>query len=113
MRGRAGFWNCDNVTAADGPGQRDRGRRATVCRTDTCKRRVMRQAGTAEGSIGHHRHAALLAPWQQIILNAAAADVVTNLIGRAAVAVWNMEEVFHVADFKVGHTPGANLPRRA
>src|ERR1019366_6610083 len=113
MRRRAGFWNCDNVTAADGPGQRNRGRRATVCCADTCKRGVMHQAVAAERSIGHHRHAALLAPWQQIILNAATADVVKHLIGRAAVAVWNMEEIFHVADREVGYTPGANLTRRA
>ena len=64
MRRRAGFGNCDNVTAADGPGQRDRGRRATVCRADTGKRRVMQQAGAAKGSLGHHRHATLLAPRQ-------------------------------------------------
>ena len=41
------------------------------------------------------------------------ADVVRDLIGRAAIAVWNTEEVFHVADLEVGHAPGANLPRRA
>src|SRR5665811_1588845 len=101
MRRRARFGNCDNVTAADGPGQRDRGRRATVCCADTRKRGVTHQAVAAERSIGHHRHTALLAPWYQIILNPAGADVVKDLIGRAAVAVWNMEEVFHVADVEV------------
>src|ERR1035441_7591958 len=111
MHRRAGFWNCDNGTAADGPGQRDRGRRATVCCADTCKRGVTQQAVAAERSIGHHRHAALLAPWQQIILNSAAVDVVKDLIGRAAVGVWNTEEVFHVSNFEVGYAPGANLPR--
>src|SRR6516164_8033349 len=55
----------------------------------------------------------LLAPRQQVIFNAAVADVVINLIGRAAIAVWNMEELFHVADTEVGHAPGSNLPRRA
>jgi hypothetical protein len=55
----------------------------------------------------------LLAPWQQVIFNAAVADVVRDLIGRAAIAVWNMEELFHVADTEVGHAPGSNLPRRA
>ena len=89
VRRQAGFGNCDNVTDADGPGQRDGGRRAAVCCADTCKRGVTQQAGTTERSIGHHRHAALLAPWQQIILNAAATDVVKDLIGRTAIAVWN------------------------
>ena len=76
------------------------------------KRRVTQQAFAAERGIGHHRHTTLLAPWQQIMLNGAAADVVKDLIGRAAIAVWNMEEVFHVADLEVGHTPGPNLARR-
>ena len=36
-----------------------------------------------------------------------------KLIGRViAIAVWNTEKVFHVADFEVGHAPGANRPRR-
>src|SRR5215472_8043633 len=55
----------------------------------------------------------LLAPWQQLIFNGTVADVVRDLIGRAEVAVWNMEELFHVPDAEVGHTPGSNLPRRA
>ena len=46
-------------------------------------------------------------------LNVAAAEVVKDLIGRAAIAVWNFEEFFHVVDAEVRHAPGANLPRRA
>src|SRR5690349_4221825 len=55
----------------------------------------------------------LLAPWQQVIFNAALADVVRDLIGRTAIAVWNMEEFFHIADTEVRNSPGLNLPRRA
>src|SRR5215472_8591480 len=55
----------------------------------------------------------LLAPWQQLIFNGTVADVVRDLIGRAEIAVWNMEELLHVPDAEVGHTPGPNLPRRA
>ena len=86
-----------------------------MCCANTCKRGITQQAGAgaAERRIGHHRHAVLLAPWQQVMLNAAVAEVVKDLIGRAAIAVWNTEEVFHVADREVGHAPGANLPRRA
>jgi hypothetical protein len=75
--------------------------------------RATRQSGGSIESENSFDVQVGLAPWQQIILNAAAADIVKNLIGRAAVAMWNMEEVFHVADFEVGHAPGANLPRRA
>jgi len=35
------------------------------------------------------------------------------LIGRAVIAVWNTEEVFHVADLEVGYAPGVDPPRRA
>ena len=48
---------------------------------------VMHEAAFAKRRIGNHRYAALLAPWQQVTLNAAAADVVQDLIGRAAMAV--------------------------
>src|SRR5580704_14221621 len=37
---RAGFGNCDNVAAADSPGQRDRGRRASMGDTDLRERAV-------------------------------------------------------------------------
>jgi hypothetical protein len=40
------------------------------------------------------------------------AEGVSGLIGRAAIALWNLEQFFHVADFKVGHAPGADLPCR-
>src|SRR5215470_11029286 len=115
MRYGTGFRNCNDVTAADGPGQRNSGCRATVCCANTCKRGITQQAGggAAEWRIGHHRHAVLLAPWQQVIFNAAVADVVRDLICRAAIAVWNTEQVFQLADLEVGHAPGANPPCRA
>src|SRR5215469_1317695 len=47
------------------------------------------------------------------MLDAAIAEVIKHLIGRAAIAVWNTEKVFHVIDLEVGHAPGANLRRRA
>ena len=67
-------------------------------------------AGAAERRIGHHRHAVLLAPWQQVTFNAAVADIVRDLISRAAIALWNTKELFHVTDIEVGHAPSANLP---
>src|SRR5205085_5491229 len=113
MRDGTRFGNCNDVTATDGPGQRKGGCRATVCCGNTCKCGITQYAGAgaAEWRIGHHRHPALLAPCQQVMFNAAVGDVVTNLVGRAAVAAWNMEELFHVADFEIGNAPSANLAR--
>src|SRR5689334_16870434 len=108
MRGDPGFRNCDYVTAADGPRQRNSGRRATTRLSDPCQRGVAQQVA-AERRIGHHHHAALLAPWQQVVLNPAAADIIKNLISRAAIAMRNTKEVFHIFDTEVGYAPGANL----
>src|SRR6516165_2327181 len=63
--------------------------------------------------MGHHRHAVPLAPWQQVRLDVAIAEIIKDLIGRAAIAVWNTQEGLHVADLGVGHAPGVNLPGRA
>src|SRR6516165_9886692 len=111
----SGFGNCNDVTATDGPGQRNSGCRATVCCANTCKRAITQQtgAGTAERRIGHHRDAVLHAPWQQVMFNAAVSDVVKDLIGCAAIASRNLEQTFHLVDCEVGHAPGANFPRHA
>src|SRR5262249_28796449 len=122
MRYGTRFGNCNDVTAADGPGERNSGCRAIVCCANTCKRcantckRGITQqigAGATEWRIGHHRHTVPLAPRQQSTFDAAVPDVVKHLISRAAIALWNMEQVFEVSDLKVGHPPGANLPCRA
>src|SRR5438046_10752423 len=54
----------------------------------------------------------LLGPRQQVTFNVAVTDVVKDLVSRTEIAVWNTEKVFHIVDLKVGHAPGANLPRR-
>src|SRR6516225_7520285 len=115
MLRRAGFGNGDDIATADRPGQRDSGRRAIMRSADACECGITQHAsaGAAKRRVGHHRHAVLLAPWQQVMLDTAIAEVVRDLIGRAAIAVCNTEEVFHVTDLEVGYAPGADLPRRA
>ena len=56
---------------------------------NACKNGIAQQAavGTAERRIGHQRHVMLLAPWQQVMFNAAVAEIVRNLIGGAAIAI--------------------------
>src|SRR5262245_13148228 len=114
MGHRTGLGNCKDVAATNAPSQRNGGWRTTVRFANTCNRGITQQTGTgaAQGRIGHHRHAMPLTPWQQATFNAAVAETVGDLIGRAAIALWNPEQFFHVADFEVGHAPGADLPCR-
>src|SRR6516164_4978483 len=106
-----GFGNCDDVTAADGPGQCNSGGGASVRCGNAAKNGVTQQAGAeaAKRRIGHYRYTVPFAPWQQIVLDAAVAQVVKDLIGRAAISKWNMEQIFHLGDCEVRHAPGTNL----
>src|SRR5262245_62793162 len=115
VRSGTGFRNRNDVTVADSPGQSHGRRRAAMRRTDTSQSRITQQVGarSAERRIGHNRHAVLLTPWQHAALNAAVADTVRELIGRAAIALRNTEEVLHVTDREIGNSPGANLACRA
>ena len=75
-----------------------------MCCGNTAKNGITRQAGAeaAKRRIRHHRHAGVpFAPWQQMVFNAAVAEVVKELIGRAAIALWNMEQIFHLWDCEV------------
>ena len=67
----------------------------------------------AERRVRHDRQVVLLAPRQNIALNATVVETVRDLIGGAAMAVWNAEEIFHLANVEIGYAPSANLPRRA
>ncbi len=67
----------------------------------------------AERRIRHHRYIVLRAPWQKVTLNATIVETVSDLIGRAAMAVWNTEQIFHQVHVEVGYSPGANLSRCA
>ena len=82
-----------------------------MCCGNTSKNGITQQVGAeaAKRRIGHHRHAVPFTPWQQVAFNAAAAEVVIDLIGRAAIALWNTEQIFHLGDGEVGHAPGTNL----
>ena len=55
----------------------------------------------------------LRAPSQKVTLNGSVDETVRDLIGRAAIAVGDTEESFHLVNIKVGHAPGFDFPRRA
>src|SRR4029453_9641298 len=82
-------------------------------RSNPCKCGITQQfgAGAAEGRVSHHRHAVPFAPWKQVTLNAPVANAVRELISRTAIALWNTEETFHVADLEIGDAPSANFSR--
>ena len=93
MRHRTGLGNRKDIAAANAPSQRNGGCRTTVRFANTCKRGITQQTGSgaAQRRIGHHRHAMPLTPWQQATFNAAGVETVRDLIGRAAIALWNLE----------------------
>src|SRR6516162_9185464 len=111
MRHRTRPRNSNNIAAPDDPGQCNSGCGATVCCGNTAKNGITQQAGTgaAKRRIGHHRYAVPFAPWQQVMRETAAAEVVIDLIGRAAIPKWNMKQIFHLEDCEVGHAPSTNL----
>src|SRR4029079_14454278 len=115
MRSGTGFGNRNHVTVADRPGQSDGRRRAAMRYTDAGQSGITQHAcaGSAERRIGHDRHAVSLAPWQHVSLNGTVADAVRKLIGRATITLRNAEEILHIANTKVGDTPGTNLSCRA
>src|SRR6185437_1398242 len=115
MRHGAGFWNRNDVTAANDPGQCNCGCGASMRCSNTTKNGITQQVGAeaTKRRIGHHRHAVPFTPWQQVALNAATAEIVIDLIGRAAIAPGNAEQIFHLGQVEVGHAPGTNLAIRA
>src|SRR5579862_4730169 len=112
---RARLRNCDDVTSADDPGQRDRGGGAAMRRAKLSQRMVTHHEimVSAQRGIRHHRHVVLLAPWQELMLDATVVETVRNLIGGAVTTVWNTEQILHLAHVEVGDAPCADFSRRA
>jgi len=81
VRWRAGFGNCDDAPAANHPGQRDRGGRATMDSADLRQRAITdyEVIVAAERRVRHDRQVLLLAPRQEVALNAAVAETVSDL----------------------------------
>src|SRR5262249_246021 len=81
---------------------------------DSCKRRITQKAAalSSQRRIAHHGHVVPLAPRQAVALDASAADVVKDLIGRTPIAMWDTEQGFHILQLEIGHAPRANLSLR-
>ena len=63
-----------------------------------------------ERRVGHDGQIMLLTPRQHVALNAAVVEAVWDLIGCAAVAYGNAEQLFHLCGIEIGYAPGTNLP---
>ena len=80
MRRKAGFWNCDNVPAADRP--RPAQPRLPSSHAHSAELRASERSPTrrwassmpAERRSRHHRHIVLRAPWQNVTLKGAVSD---------------------------------------
>ena len=86
-----------------------------MCGTDLRERAVAYQGAilTTQWRIRHHRQIVLRAPGQKVALNISVVETVGNLIGRAAIAVGDTEEIFHLVNVKVGHAPSFDFARPA
>src|SRR5260221_7895869 len=63
----------------------------------------------AERRVRHDGHVMLLAPRQEIALDAAVVETVCDLIWGAAMAVWNAKEILPLANAEIWYAPSTNL----
>ena len=115
VRQRTRLGDCNDIAAANGPGQRNSGWRAAVCRADLREHGIPKELriGMPERRIGHDGHTAPLAPWQDVSLNATIAGAVRELISRATITFFNTKQIFHVVDIEIRQAPGKNFAGRA
>ena len=66
-----------------------------------------------ERGIRHDRQIVLRTPSQKVTLNGSVDETVRDLIGRAAIAIGDTEESFHLASAEVGDAPRSDFPGRA
>ncbi len=91
------------------PRQRNGGRRHAVLVGDRLQRRLAQQRTLAERRIGHHHHVRLTALVEQLPFDAAAAEVIEHLVGRAVVAVRRTNDRCRASGVEVADTPLPDL----
>ena len=69
-------------------------------------------ARLGQRAVGHHGHALLLHPGQQIKLHTPAAQMIQHLIGGAPAAAGHFHQLVHVQRVKVGNAPGPDASLR-
>ncbi len=99
----------DHAGLTQHPRQRHRGRIAPVLVGDLLERRLPQQRPLAQRRIGHHHDAAPAALLEQLPFDAAAAEVIEHLVGRAVLALRHARQLVHVVDVEVAHAPGVDL----
>ena len=102
----------DDVAVAHGPGDGDLCRGRVVALRDRRQCFGLQQPpALPQWRVGHQRDLPFGAPRQQVVLDAAAADMVQHLVAGALRAARQPHQFLHVAGVEVRHTPVADLPR--
>ena len=77
---------------------------------ERARRAVAKQVALLDRAVGHHRHPALAEPGQQVVLRAAAGEVVEDLVGRTARPTGG-DQLLHVVGIQVADAPVPDLAR--
>src|SRR5205823_7046326 len=106
---RARLRDRDHSILPKRPGQGHLCRRRPMPNGDPLHSLVSQQSRLFDGRICHDGYIALATPWEQIELDAATAQVVQDLIARDGRTSPRRQDLVHVREFKVAHTPVADL----
>jgi hypothetical protein len=95
----------DHVALPQQPGKRNLRRRGAPPRRDRREIAVGQEPALAQRAVGHHRHPLPAHPRQQLPLDAALAQVIEHLVGRALAPARQRPELAHRVGVEVGHAP--------
>jgi hypothetical protein len=106
------FGDRDEVGLAQDPGERDLGRSGFVALRDFFERGAIEQIpATANRRVAHDRDPVLLAPWKEIELDPALAEVIENLVRRATCAGRQCAQLLHIGEVEIRNAPVADFSR--
>ncbi len=103
------FRNRDDVRGTQQPASASCAGVAPSAPGDRRELRLAQQRALSQRRVRHHRNPALAQPRQQLPFDAALAQVVEDLVGRAVPAVGQRDELAHVGDVEVRHAPAHDL----
>src|SRR5262245_59982680 len=109
MRRVARTWDRANTVFPQHPGERHLRRGGVMPRSDGAEHRVSEDPPLLDRGIGHDWHSAALAPWQQIVFDAAVFQIVEHLVRAHFAAARNVDETLHVGEVEVTDPPVADL----
>jgi hypothetical protein len=111
MRRGARSRDGDQPVVPDRPGERQLGRRGAVAGSDTLQHRISEEAALLDRRVRHHRQTVLLAPGQEVPLDATMTQIVEHLVGDGSRAAGDGPEVGHVVGVEVADAEVTDLAR--